>query len=80
MEITKEEIAEILEKCIVPGCENKIYCRGLCQNCYGVARYMIRRKKVTEKQLVKSGKMLPPKTPTTKKSDAYRWFEETGDE
>lgn len=60
-------------KCI--GCEEKITPpdvrrRGLCNACYQAARTAIRDKRITETQLVRDGKMLPPEKggrPTTNK-------------
>jgi hypothetical protein len=50
-------------RCI--GCEEKIAApdvrrRGLCNACYQAARTAVRDKRISETQLVREGKMLPP--------------------
>ncbi len=50
-------------KCV--GCEreigeNEICRRGLCNACYQAARRAINSKKMSEQQLVRDGKMMPP--------------------
>ena len=45
--------------CLVKNCNHKIYSRGLCQSCYRYARFLIRENEMTEKELIKEGKLLP---------------------
>ena len=45
-------------KCLNPNCKDKPFCRGLCKNCYNSASRLIRLKRVTDKWLVKHGKLL----------------------
>ena len=46
-------------KCIRPGCENKVRARGLCASDYIMAQHVMNTGKATEEELVTAGKMLP---------------------
>lgn len=41
-------------------CANRARVRGLCSACYQVAKYKIRKKQITEHELVQRGLMMPP--------------------
>lgn len=47
-------------KCIIHGCGNKRYSRGLCQGCYATARSWIKSGRKTAAELVSKGLMLEP--------------------
>lgn len=48
-------------KCIIHGCGNKRYSRGLCQGCYATARSKIKAGEVTAAELIRKNWMLEPK-------------------
>jgi hypothetical protein len=47
-------------KCIIHGCGNKRYSRGLCQGCYSTARSKIKTGETTAAELIRKGLMLEP--------------------
>ena len=56
-----KEIAGTPSRCLRPGCENPVKCRGLCVPCYNVARFCVSVGKTTWKRLEADGKTVPPK-------------------
>lgn len=49
------------DKCVVPGCTNKQFSRGLCQSCRRTAKNDIEAGRTTEAELIKKKLMLPAK-------------------
>jgi hypothetical protein len=47
------------DRCIVPGCTNTRFTRGVCQSCLRVARNKIECGDITEQQLIDDGLLLP---------------------
>lgn len=47
------------ELCIIPRCENKRHCRGVCVACYFEARRLIKAKITTDAELVRRKRWLP---------------------
>jgi len=56
--------------CIIGGCGNKRFSRGLCQSCYEMARSKIRRNRKVEQQLIDAKQMLPAETAGRKPKSA----------
>lgn len=63
-------------KCLFPDCNTKETSRGLCQNHYGTALRMVKKKQVTWEKLEASGKTKPAKLGCIKKNvtPAMSWF------
>ena len=47
-------------KCLNPRCQKEAATRGLCPNCYGVARRLVKKGVVTWEMLQKHGRVQKP--------------------
>ena len=58
------------DRCIVPGCTNERFSRGVCQSCLREARMKIRLGETTDEQLVAANLLLPMERAGRKKKNA----------
>lgn len=63
-------------QCIVDGCERDARTRGLCENCYQLARYNVIGGKVSWEQLETMGLAIPSSRGIWGKSKFRRAFDE----
>jgi len=59
------------EKCLVPGCKNKPWSRGLCNTDYSAVRRLIKAGKTTMTALEQAGKVKPAIRPARRDNS---WF------
>jgi len=48
-------------KCITSGCDEEQRLRGVCKGCYMTSRYLVRKGKASDEDLVKMGLLHPQK-------------------
>jgi hypothetical protein len=61
-------------ECMNPQCTRHQSARGLCSNCFQIARRLIRQELISWDDLVKAGKALPKRLPGRKASIARKWM------
>lgn len=50
------------QKCLIESCDAKAVVRGLCRNCYGAARTLVKKGEATWEKLEAAGIVLPAKS------------------
>ncbi len=66
----------VTKSCLRPDCKSAARCRGLCMVCYNVARRLMNLGKVTEDDLIATGRILPLQESGSEQ--ARLWLMESG--